>query len=101
MILDHLRSLAGVEYYAEVIEKRQQLHGWKHGTDFVPHDAKVKEFGSGQTRVETMQTLGLSPQLVPAVICRTASTQCGARCRCACFIRAAKRPDRCARAVSA
>ena len=35
------------------------------GTDFVPHDAKVKEWGSGKTRVETMQTLGLKPMLVP------------------------------------
>jgi hypothetical protein len=35
------------------------------GTDFVPHDARVKEWGTGRTRVETMLTLGLSPQVVP------------------------------------
>ena len=49
-----------------MIEKLYIERGWQHGTDFVPHDAKVKEFGSGRTRVETMQQLGLSPMLVPA-----------------------------------
>ena len=31
----------------------------------MPHDAKVKEWGSGRTRVETMSAMGLKPQLVP------------------------------------
>jgi len=66
VILDHYAaSGAGVEHYAEVIEQREKQHGWKHGNDYVPHDAKIKEWGSGRTRVETMQTLGLNPILVP------------------------------------
>lgn len=56
----------GVDHYAEVIAARKAEHGWIDGTDFVPHDAKVKEWGTGRTRVETMQSLGLSPQLVPS-----------------------------------
>jgi hypothetical protein len=36
-----------------------------HGNDHVPHDAKIKEWGSGRTRVETMAGLGLKPILVP------------------------------------
>jgi hypothetical protein len=55
----------GVDHYAEVIANRRDEHGWIDGTDFVPHDAKVKEWGTGRTRVETMQQLGLKPQLVP------------------------------------
>jgi hypothetical protein len=55
----------GLEHYAEVIERREAEHGWKHGHDYVPHDAKVKEFGTGRTRVETMQSMGLHPLLVP------------------------------------
>jgi len=58
-------SGAGVEHYAEVIDKRAALHGWRDGNDYVPHDAKIMEWGSGRTRVETMQTLGLKPILVP------------------------------------
>jgi len=65
-ILDcYSSSGAGVEHYAEEIKKREHQHGWRHGTDFVPHDAKIKEWGSGRTRVETMQALGLKPFLVP------------------------------------
>lgn len=55
----------GVEHFAEVIQERERKHGWVNGTDFVPHDAKVKEWGTGRTRVETMSTIGLHPELVP------------------------------------
>lgn len=56
---------AGVEHYAEVVAQRRDKYGWLDGTDFVPHDARVKEWGTGRTRVETMQTLGLRPEVVP------------------------------------
>jgi hypothetical protein len=66
VILDHYAaSGVGVEHYAEIIESKAKQHGWRDGTDWVPHDAKVKEWGSGKTRVETMEQLGLHPQLVP------------------------------------
>lgn len=59
------QSGAGVDHYAEIIEQRRKKYGWKDGVDFVPHDARVKEWGTGRTRVETMQSLGLNPQVVP------------------------------------
>lgn len=37
----------------------------KWGDDWVPHDAKVKELGTGRTRVETLKSLGRRPRLVP------------------------------------
>lgn len=55
---------AGVDHYAEIIEQRAVEHGWAHGVDYVPHDAKVKEWGTGRTRVETMMGYGLKPQVV-------------------------------------
>lgn len=58
-------SGVGVEWYRDQIARIESERGWSHGTDFVPHDAKVKEWGSGKTRVETMQSLGLRPMLVP------------------------------------
>jgi phage terminase large subunit len=65
-ILDHLvASGVGLDWYADTIERLYAERGWTHGTDFVPHDAKVREFGSGRTRVETMQRLGLNPMLAP------------------------------------
>jgi hypothetical protein len=67
-ILDHYAaSGAGVEHYAEVIEQRRNLHGWRDGNDYVPHDAKVMEWGSGRTRVETMIEHGLHPMPIPRV----------------------------------
>ncbi|HEX3412868.1 MAG TPA: hypothetical protein VHT00_14205 [Stellaceae bacterium] len=65
-ILDHYAaSGVGVEHYAGVIRGRAAEHGWADGTDYVPHDAKIKEWGSGKTRIETMQAEGLHPELVP------------------------------------
>ena len=66
VILDHLTSNGvGVEWYRDEIFRLYEARGWLHGNDYVPHDAKVKEWGSGRTRVETMSGLGLSPMLVP------------------------------------
>lgn len=51
----------GVEHYAK--ELRSKPYRYIH--DFVPHDAKVRELGTGLTRVETMKNHGLKPRLVP------------------------------------
>ena len=66
LILDAMAgSGVGVEYFRDEIFKRHTERGWIHGSDYVPHDAKIKEWGSGRTRVETMQGMELSPLLVP------------------------------------
>jgi hypothetical protein len=66
VILDHYAaSGVGVEHYAETIAKRRDEHGWIDGYDFVPHDANVKEWGTGRTRIETMTSLGLHPKPIP------------------------------------
>lgn len=65
-ILDcYSASGVGLDHYADVIDKRREEHGWTDGIDFVPHDAKIKEWGTGRTRVETMRDFKLNPQLVP------------------------------------
>lgn len=51
----------GLPHYAAVIASKP----WAQGDDWVPHDAKVRELGTGRTRVETMISLGLKPRLVP------------------------------------
>jgi len=66
VLLDHITSNGvGVEWYRDELFRLYEQRGWMHGNDYVPHDAKVKEWGSGRTRVETMSGLGLSPMLVP------------------------------------
>ncbi|HTD28890.1 MAG TPA: hypothetical protein VK660_05830 [Xanthomonadaceae bacterium] len=65
-ILDcYSASGVGVEHFAEVIESRCRIHNWRDGTDYVPHDAKIKEWGTGRTRVETMTSMNLHPMLIP------------------------------------
>lgn len=51
----------GLDHYAAVVAGK----AWPKGHDWVPHDAMVRELGTGRTRVETMQKLGLRPRLVP------------------------------------
>jgi phage terminase large subunit len=38
-----------------------------HGTDYVPHDIIVTEWGSKRTRLETLQSLGRKPKRLPMV----------------------------------
>jgi hypothetical protein len=50
-----------IPHYAAVIAAK----GYKRGDDWVPHDAKVRDYGTGRTRIETMTQHGLKPRLVP------------------------------------
>lgn len=53
----------GVQHFTEWLRER----GYR-GNDFVPHDARVKEWGSGKTRIETLKTLcGKYPTVVRSV----------------------------------
>src|SRR5262245_31985332 len=66
-ILDHYASSGvGLEHYRDLIEEREAARGWVHGYDYVPRDAKVREWGAARTRVETMAEMRLHPMLVPA-----------------------------------
>lgn len=51
----------GLPHYANVLATK----GYNYGTDWVPHDAKVRELGTGRTRVETLMQLGRKPQVIP------------------------------------
>jgi hypothetical protein len=65
-VFDHyLASGVGLEHYRDVLERLYAEHGWTHGVDYVPHDARVTELGTGRTRVETMRQLGFNPMLAP------------------------------------
>ena len=49
-------------HYAELVKAKP----WKRGSDYVPHDARVRELGTGKTRVETLFELDLKPEIVPS-----------------------------------
>jgi hypothetical protein len=58
-------SGVGLDHYAEILRGKAREGGYQLGQCFVPHDAEVKEWGSGRTRIEQMQALKLEPHLVP------------------------------------
>jgi hypothetical protein len=61
-VLDHYETHGeGLEHYAKLVHAKP----WLRGADYVPHDARVRELGTGRTRIETMLALGLRPTLVP------------------------------------
>lgn len=51
----------GLPHYAATL----QSMGYRYGEDWVPHDARVRELGTGRTRIETLHELGRKPRLVP------------------------------------
>lgn len=61
-IIDHYESHGqAIPHYVAEIEAR----GYPKGTDYVPHDAKVRSLETGRTRIETLISLGRKPMLVP------------------------------------
>lgn len=54
----------GLDYYAGIL-KEQPYYG-NYGTHFMPHDVNVRELGTGKTRLETLQQLGIIDiQIIP------------------------------------
>lgn len=61
-VIDHYENHGqGLPHYASVLASK----GYRYGDDWVPHDAKVKELGTGRTRIETLISLRRNPSLVP------------------------------------
>jgi phage terminase large subunit len=61
-IIDHYEAHSqGLPHYAAVLASKP----YRYGTDWVPHDAKARELGTGRTRVETLINLKLRPRVVP------------------------------------
>jgi phage terminase large subunit len=68
MIYSHTAtSGVGVEWWRDTLAAEDAKYGWTAGSDWIPHDAKHREFGTGRTIVETMRTLNLKPMPVPMV----------------------------------
>jgi hypothetical protein len=45
----------GMPYYVENMARLATERSWTFGNHYLPHDAKVQEWGSGRTRVEQLQ----------------------------------------------
>ena len=77
-MLDHYAA-CGVGARALPRRDREAPHrsdGWTPWHDYVPHDAKVREWGTGRTRVETMRGAGPQPDACAAGIHRRRHQRC-------------------------
>jgi phage terminase large subunit len=54
----------GLPHYASVIAEKARQNNWRYGVHIFPHDMKVHDFSTGQTRLEAARKLGLTPARV-------------------------------------
>ena len=60
-----------IDYYENHGQALGHYAGWlqskpyRYEIDWVPHDARVRELGTGRTRVETLQALSRNPRVIP------------------------------------
>ena len=52
------------EWVVKIIELQKKRKFLRWGMHFLPHDVRVKEWGSGRTRVEILQKAGITPRIV-------------------------------------
>ena len=57
----HEAAGEGLQYYARVLAEKRYVYG-QH---FAPHDIAVREMGTGKSRLEVAQSLGISFQIAP------------------------------------
>jgi hypothetical protein len=59
-------SGAPLIHYVDVLNDKQIKHRWRYGRHFLPHDVKHRELQTGMSRVETLRSLGVEPEVIPA-----------------------------------
>ena len=57
-------SQVGLDHYVQVLQDKALSEGYVYGTTILPHDAKVRELGSGKSRIEILQNLGIMDGVV-------------------------------------
>lgn len=56
-------SGVGLDHYKKVLNEK----GYLYGTHLFPHDVEVKELGTGRSRQEVLETLGIRVTVVPKI----------------------------------
>lgn len=54
----------GLQHYKDTYDALSKRFGWVFGTDYVPHDSKVRELIADKTRWVAMKEMGFHPVLV-------------------------------------
>ncbi len=53
----------GLDHYARVLDEK----GYKYGTHIAPHDIRVRELGTGRSRLEVARSLGIRFEIAPNI----------------------------------
>jgi len=53
----------GLDHYAKVLDEK----GYKYGTHIAPHDIRVRELGTGKSRLEIARGLGIRFDIAPNI----------------------------------
>jgi len=64
IIGEYMNSGHGLQFYYDVFCALNKKYGWQFGTDYVPHDSKVRELIADKTRWQAMKDMGFHPILV-------------------------------------
>lgn len=54
----------GFDHYANVLWEKKKERGWIYATHFFPHDIQVHMIDSDMSRMETLRSLGIEPEVV-------------------------------------
>jgi hypothetical protein len=56
----------GFSHYADVLDRKRRQHkDLIYGRHIAPHDIQVRELGSGRSRIETAESLGIRFEIAP------------------------------------
>jgi hypothetical protein len=60
-----IHQQATAQAAAGVLHDKRMQHGWKYGDHYFPHDIKIRELSSGQSRLQSLAALGIEAIAVP------------------------------------
>jgi hypothetical protein len=55
----------GMPYYLAELDRLAKRTGWQYGGAYLPHDGRVREWGTGRTRLEQITDHGFRARIVP------------------------------------
>ena len=65
-IIDYHEEISqGFAHYAKVLDDKRIEGGWIYGRHFAPHDIEARELGTGDTRRQTADKLGIRFEVIP------------------------------------
>jgi len=65
-IMDYYENTRlGMEHYIEYVRRYQERHNCVFGGHFAPHDMKVQEYSTGETRLDFARKQGINFKVVP------------------------------------